>query len=148
MRITINHITLTEADRARLNDGGWDSEPKFSRYADATMNGDADAAAKAFAEGEYNIIADLKVRDLNGAFHASNNINSSWLENEEVTSKSDDLEGARSTSVGDILSDPDTGKYYIVAPFGFDDITDKVDAAYRAKFAAEDYQDRCEDGYQ
>lgn len=138
MRIVINHITLTEADRARLNgpDGGWDSEPKFSRYADITFNGDIDAAIVALIDGDYDIVAELEVANLNGAFHASQNINSSWLENSEVTDKDEFLEGARSTSVGDIMSDPDTGKYWMVAPMGFEDITKKVVSAYTAKALA------------
>ena len=137
MRITVNHVTrLTEAERNRLNasDGGWDSEERFARYADITFNGDVDAVISALVEwDEYEIVADLEVPDLNAAFHASNSINTPWLENEEVVSKNENLDGARSTSVGDIFSDPDTGKYWLVANFGFDDITDRVVAAYDGK---------------
>lgn len=136
MRITVNHLTdLTDAEMSRLNDpinGGWDSEPRFSRHADIRMNPSVARVVEALTEwDEYDIVADLEVPDLNAAFHASNHINSNWLENEEVTSCG--VETARSTSVGDILSDPDTGKFWLVMPLGFDDITNEVMAAYDGK---------------
>jgi hypothetical protein len=136
MRITVNHLkTLTDAEHDRLNDpinGGWDSEPKFSRFANIRMNPTVEEVVEALTEwDEYDIVADLEVPDLNAAYHASNNIDSNWLENEEVTSKS--VESARSTSVGDILSDPDTGKFWLVMPMDFKDITNEVNAAYSGK---------------
>ena len=137
MRITINHfkkLTREEADRLNGPNGGWDSESRFSRYADITMSAKIDAVIEALTEwDEYDIVADLEVADLDDAYRASNNIESSWLDNPEVTSKSDDLEGARSSSVGDIFSDPDSGKYWLVMPMGFEDITDRVLAAYDGK---------------
>lgn len=122
MRITVMHIRKFDGvERARLNglNGGWDSEPRFSRYADATMFPD-DAAIRAVWEaGEYDVIADLEVADLEVAFSMSNSINGNWTENSEVTSYHGDGK-ERSTSVGDILANPDTGEYYYVAPMGFE----------------------------
>ena len=113
---------LTDAEAARLNgpDGGWDSEPKFSRFANVRMNADAKDVREAFEKGEYNIIADLEVVDLDDAFEKSNHIADDWTKNKEVTSMSSDR--ARSTSVGDILADPDSGEYFIVKPAGFEKI--------------------------
>jgi hypothetical protein len=124
MRLTVMHIKrFTDAEVARLNgpDGGWDSEPRFSRYADATMNADEAAIRAVWEAGEYDVIADLEVAGLEDAFRASNSFDRNWTENEEVTSYSGDGK-ERSTSVGDILANPDTGEYYFVAPFGFEKI--------------------------
>ena len=122
MRITVMHIRRFDAaERARLNgsNGGWDSEPRFSRYADATMFPN-DAAVRAVWEaGEYDVIADLVVADLEDAFRASNSIDQNWTLNPEVTSYSGNGK-ERSTSVGDLLANPDTGEYYYVAPMGFE----------------------------
>lgn len=135
MRITINHfkkLTREEADRLNGPNGGWDSEPRFSRYADITMSADVDAVIAALTEwDEYDIVADLEVEYLEDAFRASNHIESNWLENPEVTFTSS--KEARSSSVGDIFSDPDSGKYWLVMPMGFEDITDRVLAAYDGK---------------
>lgn len=135
MRITINHLkSLNESERNRLNgsDGGWDSEPRFSRYANISMMGNVDAVIEALTEwDEYDIVADLEVTDLEDAFRASNHIESNWLENPEVTFT--EATKAKSSSVGDIFSDPDTGKYWLVAAMGFEDITDRVVAAYAGK---------------
>jgi hypothetical protein len=134
MRITINHFKkLTPAEGERLNaSSGWDSESRFTRYADITMSGKIEAVIEALTEwDEYDIVADMEVTDLEDAFRASNHIDSNWLENPEVAFT--EATEARSSSVGDIFSDPDTGKYWLVANLGFEDITDKVNAAYNGK---------------
>lgn len=123
MRITVLHLKdLNENERNRLNgsSGGWDSEAKFARYANVKMLNAADAIREAFKLGEYDIVADLVVIDLEDAFEKSNNINSNWIDNKEVVFT--ELTAARSTSVGDILADPDTGIYYIVKHMGFEEI--------------------------
>jgi hypothetical protein len=116
------HIKRFSAEeRAALNgpNGGWDSAPRFSRYADATMNPDDDAIRAIWEAGEYEVIADLEVADLEDAYRASNSIEHNWTLNPEVTSYHGDGK-ERSTSVGDMVANPDTGEYFYVAPFGFE----------------------------
>lgn len=134
MRITVNHFKkLTRAEGDRLNaSSGWDSEPRFTRYADITMSAKIEAVIEALTEwDEYDIVADMEVADLDDAFVKSNSIDRSWLENSEVTFT--EATKARSSSVGDIFSDPDSGKYWLIENIGFTDITDKVNAAYNGK---------------
>lgn len=134
MRITVNHfkkLTRAEADRLNASEGGWGSEPRFTRYADITMSGKLEAVIEAIKHNEYEVVADLEVADLDDAFEKSNTITGPWIENKEVTSLDDDhKEGARSSSVGDIFSDPDTGEYWLIEPVGFKNITNEVNAAY------------------
>jgi hypothetical protein len=140
MRIVINHFKkLNHNERAHLNgpNGGWDATPRFSRYADITMSAKIEAVIEALMLDEYDIVADMEVSGLNDAFEKSNSIAGPWIENAEVTELCDEFkDGARSSSVGDIFSDPDTGKYFLVENMGFADITDKVKAAYSVKARA------------
>lgn len=137
MRITVNHfkkLTGIEADRLNGPNGGWDSEPRFTRYADITMSAKIEAVIEALMFDEYDIVADLEVTSLDDAYRASNSIDGMWTLNDEVTSISEEFDaGARSTSVGDILSDPDTGKFWLVEPMGFSDITTEVEKVYEGK---------------
>jgi hypothetical protein len=137
MRIVINHfkkLTRAESDRLNSSEGGWDSEPRFSRYADITCSAKIEAVIEALLEREYDIVADLEVVDLDDAYEKSNTITGPWIENAEVTSLCDEFkDGARSSSVGDIFSDPDTGKYWLIEPVGFKDITDEVNMAASAR---------------
>ena len=69
-------------------------------------------------DGSYEAVADVgddDFNDLEVAFHLTNNVDSSWAENEGVEAKQ---LRARSTSVGDIFVAQDA--IYLVAPFGFD----------------------------
>ncbi len=121
MRLTVMHIKRFSAEeRAALNgpNGGWDSAPRFSRYADATVCPNEDKIRAVWEAGEYEVIADLEVEGKEHAYRASNHIDSNWTENPEVVSYSGDGK-ERSTSVGDILANPDTGEYFYVAPMGF-----------------------------
>ena len=65
-QVRILHITLTRAERDRLNGpgGGWDSEPKFSRYADITCgHGDHWIATtrEAIFAGDYTTVGAVVV---------------------------------------------------------------------------------------
>ena len=116
-----HYSRLTDTEVKALNgpDGGWDSTPRFSRYADIT-GGLADLATtvKALLEGEYHAVAVVD-GDKNDAFALTNHIEASWTENAGVTAIPGDH---RSTSVGDILEDTETGAMYSVAAMGFDKI--------------------------
>jgi len=110
-------LTRAEADRLNASEGGWGSEPRFSRYADITM-GDADLSviAKAMLEGEYSAIAVVESNDRDDAYRLTNHIECDWRENDGVVA----IPGReyRSTSVGDIFEMED-GSMYIVANMGF-----------------------------
>ena len=114
-----HYASLTDAEADRLNgsDGGWDSEPRFSRYADIN-SGNADVATyvKALIEGEYRAVAVVNGTK-SDAFRLTNHIESDWRENDGVTF----IPGnePRSTSIGDLFEDTDTGAFYIVARVGF-----------------------------
>jgi hypothetical protein len=135
MRITINHfkkLDRVEADRLNGPNGGWDSESRFSRYADITMFAKIESVIEALVEwDEYDIVADMEVSGLEDAYMKSNHITTDWLKNDEVTFT--EATSARSSSVGDIFSDPDTGKYWLVDNIGFKEITNEVVAAYAGK---------------
>jgi len=109
---------LTRAEADRLNaSSGWDSEPRFSRYADITM-GDADLSviAKAMLEGEYKAVAVVDTNDREVAYRLTNHIEENWTSNEGVTVYPG---GHRSSSVGDIFEEVETGAMYVVANMGF-----------------------------
>lgn len=66
-----------------------------------------------------------KGRDpLERAFQLTNTIDSNWYDNDkDVAFLGDSAEGCRSTSVGDVLHDTDSGKMWLVASCGFKEIT-------------------------
>lgn len=75
----------------------------------------ADAIRQMLKDGKYDFVATVNVDDLNVAYGLTNNIMSSWTQNENVDARVDE---ARSTSVGDIFVTEDV--MYIVAAHGFD----------------------------
>ena len=128
--IKVYHFnSLTREERNRLNgaDGGWDSEPKFSRYADVTQGFSKrfiSSVGIAIALGEYTHIANVD-GDMNDAFRLTNHIESSWTENDGVEALKDEV---RSTSVGDIMEKD--GEFFVVAPVGFTKLDiDSMEAA-------------------
>lgn len=77
----------------------------------------------------YELVAEAKVsvdapavpvQILEEAFRLTNNIDSSWVENEGVTLVSDMRGGRRSTSMGDVVSV--AGIAYVCAPMGWQQI--------------------------
>ncbi len=121
--LTVYHLkALTESERNRLNDpetGGWDSSPRFSRYADVGM-GRIEAARTAWNRGEYEAVAEVTTEDdhKEAAFSLTQHITDSWTLNDNVKALTD---RPRSTSVGDLVKD-ETGAFYIVSHIGFEPI--------------------------
>jgi hypothetical protein len=113
----LHYKMLTKDERNRLNgsDGGWDSEPRFTRYADVTNMAKESAIREALELGEYEEVAEVDTHDKETAFRLTNHIESDWQLNDGVTAKTNK---ARSTSVGDLMIDDD-GDRWIVAPVGF-----------------------------
>lgn len=128
MTIKVYHLnSLTSEERNRLNgsDGGWDSEPRFSRYAAITTGFNAEKLALnvgfALSAGEYHEAAIVDTTNLDAAFELTNHISEDWANNDRVEALT---EKRKSSSVGDVFA-VDRGHYtdfYIVAPMGFDKI--------------------------
>lgn len=117
--INVYHLKrLTETERNQLNapDGGWDSNPRFARYADITTRGKPAAVRQALDLGEYKKVATVDTDDTERAFELTNHINQAWTENTEVVAASGDH---RSSSVGDLVQ-TDDGQVYLVANMGFE----------------------------
>ena len=120
----LNSLTREERDRLNGSEGGWESEPRFSRYADITTGFSkrlADQVAEAWKLGEYHEAADVATDSLDWAYHQTNNISHVWNLNDDVEALTDQF---KSTSVGDVMLKD--GKFYVVAPVGFEEI-DLVD---------------------
>lgn len=118
MNIKVLHYKrLTDDERKRLNssDGGWDSEPRFTRYANVTTLADHDAVREALLLNEYESVAIIPTDDLDEAYRLTNHIDDDWTKNPDVTYVN--VGPARSSSVGDILVRD--GAYYLVEPWGF-----------------------------
>ena len=65
-------------------------------------------AKNAYTGGEYKYVGDIDAKNLNDAFHIGNTGGMP--------------KGAYSLSVGDILVNSETGRIFIVAPCGFDEL--------------------------
>lgn len=119
--IKVFHNVLTREERDRLNgpNGGWDSEPRFSRYADVTCFGNAESALAAWEAGDYTHVADVYTSRKENAYRLTNHIESDWQDNDGVVPFGAAIKGAKSTSVGDVLV-MENGDRYVVASFGFE----------------------------
>lgn len=126
--VAIYQITLSREERDRLNgpNGGWDSEPKFSRYADVTCGHSSDdwldRVREAIFAGDYAEAGTVRVNPgtdsdmCESAFVNSQSINAPWTANPDCVSFTGRV--ARSTSVGDLVRVPN-GRLFAVAPIGF-----------------------------
>lgn len=113
-----HHTGLTDDEAKRLNANGWDSEPRFTRYADITMNAPPAQVAIALLEREYSLVAIVSSDDINDGFKLTNHIEDDWRNNAGVIA----LPGEhRSTSVGDIIVQD--GVTHIVSKVGFTPLT-------------------------
>ena len=109
---------LTETERTRLNksSNGWDSEPRFTRYANITQLAKLPDVAIGLLNREYHCVAVVNSDDLEDGFQYTNHIEASWHKNPAgiVAPLPGDH---RSTSVGDVFTR--NGATYVVAPCGF-----------------------------
>ena len=116
--IQIFHYTsLTETERKRLNaSSGWDSEPRFTRYANITQGAKLPDVAIGLLNREYHLVAVVDSDDLEDGFRYTNHIETDWAK--QPANIVTPLPGEhRSTSVGDIIVRD--GGTYIVAGCGF-----------------------------
>jgi hypothetical protein len=119
--IRVFFITLTRDERERLNDpetGGWESEPKFSRYASATCNADPVVIESAFRHGDYVHAATINQIDRpmnqDDAYFYVQNISEAWPTHEHVECHTD---FPRSMMVGDLVEIDD--EFFACAPCGW-----------------------------
>lgn len=75
-----------------------------------------------FMKGYYKKVATVETVDLGEAYQLTNNIDKSWCEHRSVT-KHFDAEGTRSTSMGDLIRNPE-GVWFMVASMGFTKLID------------------------
>ena len=119
-----NSLTKTERDKLNASENGWDSSPRFTRYANITMSAKLPDVAIALLNREYHLVAVVDSDDLEDGFQYTNHIEADWAKNPAgiVTP----LPGEhRSTSVGDVFCRD--GATYVVAPTGFDLLTANVE---------------------
>ena len=67
----------------------------------------------------YEFVAIVDSDQLETAFHLTNSIDDYWGNNEGVTEMGS---RHRSTSIGDLVVDTETGKTFVVANFGFEEV--------------------------
>jgi len=118
-----NRLTDTEAKRLNRS-SGWDSEPRFSRYANITMSAKLPDVAIGLLNREYHLVAVVDSDDLEDGFRYTNHIEADWAKHPAaiVTALPGDH---RSTSVGDVFTR--NGATYVVAGCGFDLLTANVE---------------------
>jgi hypothetical protein len=66
---------------------------------------------------KFTHVANVDTDDLDTAFQLTNHIDCPWQHNQRVLAQGQKHQ--RSTSVGDVLQEGDTGVLHMVAPFGF-----------------------------
>lgn len=109
------HRKLNESHRLQMSSlNGWGS-PAGEAYLKAEDGFIVDAYKMDMLKPVAVVIAN----DLEDLFTKTNHIHSNWTANDGVDFAVDDV---RSTSVGDIVIDYDTGEAFICASFGWDDI--------------------------
>ena len=86
-----------------------DSEFVFSR----------DTARDLFSRHGYRAVARFDVTQLEDIYDLSNN---PYIDDADREKRIDRIERMHSVSVGDIVLDTESNEYYIVAPFGFDEL--------------------------
>lgn len=128
----VYHLNILDDDQAvkELNDretGGWNSQPRFARYADITMNADQAQAALAWLIGEYTYVAHVKCGEVDEAWCKTQHLVHAWDQNKGVTAM---REGNRSSSVGDIVED-DHDRLWLCKNSGWEQI-DPVAMAKRS----------------
>lgn len=125
MKLYHLNILATKADRDELNLKGWDGHPRFLRHLDITSAAKVAAAAEAWLQGEYKLVADIDTQELPYPFewaftHTQNLSELGWANEARAEAGRDIFEAGlarinpvidscdqtdiryRSTSVGDI----------------------------------------------
>jgi hypothetical protein len=120
-----HHNELTKEERDELNgpNGGWDSNPRFTRYADVRMGLGPrfmGAVAEAYRNGEFTQVATVDTDDKEEAFCKTQHVEDCWTLNHGVFIFGS-ITGKRSTSCGDVFETED-GRLFVVASCGFKEL--------------------------
>ncbi len=93
---------------------------KFTIFLSSPLN----IFAEELEIGKFNRIADIECESIDEAYSLSQNIDSFWLENKQVTvfPYSEYQKAARSTSVGDLIFSHSEDHYYMVDDIGFSNV--------------------------
>jgi len=78
---------------------------------------------------DYVHVANVYVDSKDAAYELTNTIDANWYEDDEQVAYVGPAGGCRSTSVGDVmvmLDDSGVYRTWVVASFGFSDVTDRV----------------------
>jgi hypothetical protein len=119
-----NSLTKTERDKLNSSSNGWDSSPRFTRYANITMSAKLPDVAIGLLNREYHLVAVVDSDDLEDGFRYTNHIEADWHKQPAAIVTA--LPGNhRSTSVGDVFTR--NGATYVVAGMGFDLLTANVE---------------------
>lgn len=78
-----------------------------------------DTARGLFSRHGYRAVARFDVTQLEDIYDLSNN---PYIDDADREKRIDRIERMHSVSVGDIVLDTESNEYYIVAPFGFDEL--------------------------
>jgi hypothetical protein len=78
-----------------------------------------ETARDLFSRHGYRVVARFDVTQLEDIYDLSNN---PYLDDADREKRIDRIERMHSVSVGDIILDTESNEYYIVAPFGFDEL--------------------------
>tara|TARA_B100000941_G_C28477286_1_gene539998 strand:- start:1082 stop:1429 length:348 start_codon:yes stop_codon:yes gene_type:complete len=114
MKYKLFQIHVTEAEHNKINAEGHDSVEKHKMKLDMSFSKDeASIAKKAFEKGYYTHVSNITTdKGLEGVFEVGN------IGPEENIER---LHPMYSTSVGDIVVDPE-GNKHVVASFGFKEV--------------------------
>lgn len=121
-KFVVFHIDYSEEVRADINANGRDSRPEGWLKADLTMpiSQDADLPAMYVQALELNMISPaglVDVPSLSQVFEVTNHITHDWTTNPQVIWSN---ERARSTSVGDLVMNIETGDIFRCSSFGWE----------------------------
>lgn len=123
-RFVVFHIDYDDKVRDDINQNGRSSRPEGMLKADLTMplSDDTDLPSLYIQAEELNMIHPaglVDVRSLDFVFETTNHITHNWTENPQVVWAAQNV---RSTSVGDLVMNIETGEIFRCASFGWDAI--------------------------
>ena len=113
----VYHLRATEDQIKRINSSATNSALS-NAVVDATLNGKSDDALE---HDLYAPVAVVSAKNLTEVFRDTNHIESDWTQNESVVKVDTPV---RSTSVGDIVLNANSGTAWTCAPMGWDEISE------------------------
>jgi hypothetical protein len=119
MSIKVFHLRpLTDDEHNLVNAKGWDASPELQRRSEITLFATVGPMRDAWKSGDYVLVAEVAVTNLERAYELTNHIDRDWTTNAGVAAH---VSRVRSTSMGDVMQTAD-GKLHAVARFGFEEL--------------------------